>query len=155
MRHNIYLPDDLSQAVQEAGISLSAACQKALQQEVRKVQATKEAGSDLEEVAARLRGTRAEKEQRDYQQGYGLGVRWAKEEATEAELAWAAETAKEHWISLGINEDNSLLGFLEAELDLDFHQGGAWGTVGWRRDPFMIGLLGGAAEVHHRVTPLL
>ncbi len=154
-RVNVYLPDDLAEAVRETGIPVSAICQKALQQEVRKVQAQKEAGSDLEQVAARLKQTRADKEQRDYQQGFGLGVRWAKEQATEAELAWAAETAKEHWISLGINGDNSLLEFLEAELDLDFNQGGAWKTVAWRRDPFMVGLLEGAAEICRNVTPLL
>ncbi|SRR6266516_3440027 len=154
-RVNVYLPDDLAEAVHKAGISVSAICQKALEQEVRKVQAQKEASSDLEQVAARLKKTRADKAQRDYQEGYELGLRWAKEQAAEEELAWAAELAREHWISLGINGENSLLGFLEAELDLDFHQGGAWRTVGWKRDPFMIGLLEGAAEVYRKVTPLL
>ncbi len=155
MRHNIYLPDSLSEAARKAGVSLSAVCQRALEQEVRKVQATKQAGSDLEQVAARLRKTRADKEERSYREGNELGIRWAKKEATEAELMWAASTANDHWVSLGINRDNSLLGFLEAELGLDFHQGGAWQTVGWRRDPFMVGLLEGAAEVYRQVTALL
>jgi len=151
----IYLPDQLAEAVRDADIPLSAVCQKALDQEVHKVQASKEASSDLEQVAARLKQTRADKEQLDYGQGYELGVRWAKEKATEAELAWAAELAQERWISVGVHADNSLLRFLEAELDLTFNRGGAWRVELWQPDPFKAGLFEGAAEVYRQVTPLL
>jgi ATP-dependent Clp protease ATP-binding subunit ClpA len=54
---NVYLPDDLAEAVKEAGVPVSAVCQRALEQAVRRLTAIREvAGGDLEpgELAARL-----------------------------------------------------------------------------------------------------
>jgi ATP-dependent Clp protease ATP-binding subunit ClpA len=46
---NIYLPDDLAEAVREANVPVSAVCQRALEQAVRRVTAIREATlSDLE-----------------------------------------------------------------------------------------------------------
>jgi len=150
-RVNVYLPDELARAVRETDIAISAVCQAALEQEVRRVQATKQASSDLEQVAARLKQTRTDKEERDYQQGYELGIRWAKEEATEAELEWAAETASENWFSMGHDpEESSLWRFLEVETDDDYSRGGDF-----ERSPWLLGIFEGAAEVYRQVTPLL
>lgn len=54
---NVYLPDELAQAVKEAGVPVSAVCQRALEQAVRRVTAIREvAVSDLDDeaLAARL-----------------------------------------------------------------------------------------------------
>lgn len=40
---NVYLPDDLAEAVREAGVPVSAVCQRALEQAVRRVTAVREA----------------------------------------------------------------------------------------------------------------
>ncbi|MFB4317971.1 Clp protease N-terminal domain-containing protein [Actinomadura sp. 21ATH] len=55
---NVYLPDELAEAVKEAGVPVSAVCQRALEQAVRRVTAIREtasSGSDLQEAVANLR----------------------------------------------------------------------------------------------------
>jgi ATP-dependent Clp protease ATP-binding subunit ClpA len=54
---NVYLPDDLADAVKEAGVPVSAICQRALEAAVRRVTAIREAplgGADLADPAGRL-----------------------------------------------------------------------------------------------------
>jgi ATP-dependent Clp protease ATP-binding subunit ClpA len=54
---NVYLPDDLAEAVKEAGVPVSAICQRALEQAVRRVTAIRETAlGNLDEagLAARL-----------------------------------------------------------------------------------------------------
>ena len=155
-RVNVYLPDELARAVREAGIAISAVCQAALEQEVRKVQAAKEASSDLEQVAARLRQTRTEAEKRDYAEGFELGVHWAKEEATEAELEWAAETAGEQWVHLSIpGGEHSLLATFDEAFGTESEGPGLGEHLRIERSPWAVGLLEGAREVYRKVIPLL
>jgi ATP-dependent Clp protease ATP-binding subunit ClpC len=54
---NVYLPDELADAVKAAGVPVSAVCQRALEQAVRRITAIREAGLDDangETLAARL-----------------------------------------------------------------------------------------------------
>ena len=54
---NVYLPDDLADAVKESGVSVSAVCQRALEQAVRRVTAIRQTAlADLvaDDLAARL-----------------------------------------------------------------------------------------------------
>jgi len=54
---NVYLPDDLAEAVKEAGVPVSAICQRALEQAVRRITAIRQAGLDGangDTLAARL-----------------------------------------------------------------------------------------------------
>src|SRR6185369_3066570 len=54
---NVYLPDDLAEAVKEAGVPVSAICQRALEQAVRRVTAIRETALgelDDADLAARL-----------------------------------------------------------------------------------------------------
>lgn len=54
---NVYLPDDLAEAVKEAGVPVSAVCQRALEQAVRRVTAIRQgalADLDDDDMAARL-----------------------------------------------------------------------------------------------------
>ena len=56
---NVYLPDDLADAVRESGLPVSAICQRALDQSVRRMTAIREAtlgGLDPERLAERLPG---------------------------------------------------------------------------------------------------
>lgn len=43
---NVYLPDDLAEAVKDAGVPVSAVCQRALEQAIRRVTAVREISSD-------------------------------------------------------------------------------------------------------------
>lgn len=54
---NVYLPDDLAEAVKEAGVPVSAVCQRALEQVVRRLTAIREVaaiGLELDQIATRL-----------------------------------------------------------------------------------------------------
>lgn len=54
---NVYLPDELAEAVKKAGVPVSAVCQRALEQAVRRVTAIRETAlgtSDLDDLTARL-----------------------------------------------------------------------------------------------------
>ncbi|MER5319155.1 Clp protease N-terminal domain-containing protein [Streptosporangium roseum] len=54
---NVYLPDELAEAVKEAGVPVSAICQRALEQAVRRVTAIREtalSAPDLDDPTARL-----------------------------------------------------------------------------------------------------
>ncbi|WP_113700813.1 Clp protease N-terminal domain-containing protein [Nonomuraea lactucae] len=54
---NVYLPDDLAEAVKEAGVPVSAVCQRALEQAVRRITAIRQtalADLDLDEPAGAL-----------------------------------------------------------------------------------------------------
>jgi ATP-dependent Clp protease ATP-binding subunit ClpC len=54
---NVYLPDDLAEAVKESGVSVSAVCQRALEQAVQRVNLIRQTAlSDLdgEDLAARI-----------------------------------------------------------------------------------------------------
>jgi len=42
---NVYLPDDLAEAVKDAGVPVSAVCQRALERAVRRVTAIREIGT--------------------------------------------------------------------------------------------------------------
>ncbi|HZD98902.1 MAG TPA: type II toxin-antitoxin system CcdA family antitoxin, partial [Micromonosporaceae bacterium] len=43
---NVYLPDELAEAVKEAGVPVSAICQRALEQAVRRITAIRQAALD-------------------------------------------------------------------------------------------------------------
>ncbi|MEV7006250.1 Clp protease N-terminal domain-containing protein [Streptosporangium sp. NPDC051022] len=54
---NVYLPDELAEAVKEAGVPVSAVCQRALEQAVRRITAIRETGlsaPDLDGGSARF-----------------------------------------------------------------------------------------------------
>ncbi|MBP2707179.1 ATP-dependent Clp protease ATP-binding subunit [Microbispora sp. RL4-1S] len=54
---NVYLPDELAEAVKDAGLPVSAICQRALEQAVRRVTAIRETvvrGMDIDESSGRL-----------------------------------------------------------------------------------------------------
>ncbi|SNS16378.1 ATP-dependent Clp protease ATP-binding subunit ClpC [Streptosporangium subroseum] len=54
---NVYLPDELAEAVKKAGVPVSAVCQRALEQAVRRVTAIRETAlnaSDIDDLTARF-----------------------------------------------------------------------------------------------------
>lgn len=144
MRHNIYLPDDLSRSVQEARISISTVCQTALREEVRKVNAHGQVTADLESVVDRLRKTRSEDHARLEELGRREGICWARESATWRDLEElldndrpSLESGAWEWINEAARDEG-----LDAA---DTEPGG----------PFLDAFIKGAREVHDEVSPLM
>src|ERR671929_105843 len=79
---NVYLPDDLADAVRDAGVPVSAICQRALEQAVRRISAIRQtvldALSDADETAT------------------GPGLRFSVPAANAVELAVGEATAFGH-----------------------------------------------------------
>jgi ATP-dependent Clp protease ATP-binding subunit ClpC len=76
---NIYLPDDLAEAVKQAGVPVSAICQRALELAVRRVSAIREAVVGELDLAAQLTQLTARA-----QEAVTLGIARAREEAAPA-----------------------------------------------------------------------
>jgi ATP-dependent Clp protease ATP-binding subunit ClpC len=96
---NVYLPDDLAEAVKESGVPVSAICQRALDQAVRRVNAIRSAllsDTGPEDLAARLPNftERARATLR-------LAVRQAREQG-------APEVGTEHLLGGLLNEGGNL-----------------------------------------------
>jgi len=158
---NVYLPEKLAEDVRAAKVSVSPVCQRALQQEVRRVNAMKEATSDLEKVAQRLRSTEDEEEKERFELGQELGREWAREYASVSELESVyTDFHHEYWASWDLGEKHSLGIFLEDSEDPDLESLGY--DFRWVRergqlepDPLINGVIAGAAEVYEAVRPLL
>jgi ATP-dependent Clp protease ATP-binding subunit ClpA len=114
---NVYLPDDLAEAVKDSGVPVSAICQRALEQAVRRVTAIRSAvlgELSAEELAARLPNftERARTALR-------LAARRAREQG-------APEVGTEHLLAGVVNEGGNLalqvLRVLEIEPDRLIHE---------------------------------
>ncbi|MEU7987724.1 Clp protease N-terminal domain-containing protein [Streptosporangium canum] len=110
---NVYLPDELAEAVKEAGVPVSAVCQRALEQAVRRVTAIRETalGSpDLDDPTARLTHftdrTRA---------AVKLAVEQARAEG-------AAEVGTEHLLSGMLTEGGNLALHILRAMEIDPEQ---------------------------------
>jgi post-segregation antitoxin (ccd killing protein) len=106
----IYLPDPLAAEVKSPDIHVSAVCQRALEQEVRRVTARAAVTNDLAAVEARLRETIEEDGNQARDKGFAEGAAWAREVATFRELEAVAGLRESHWISTELPESlaNSL-----------------------------------------------
>lgn len=149
----IYLPDSLEEAVRAADISMSPICQHALQEEVRKVEAVKNATRDIERVASRLRGTIEEEAVEDRKEGFEWGADWARDIATFSELeAVVSRTYAEWW-------DNGPGGFIATSFEgvVEYLNSGDDGAFARKLDqePFVRGFVEGAETVYNEVRPLL
>ncbi len=140
---NVYLPDDLAEQVKRLAVPVSATCQHALTQEVRRMEALRTATTDIEATAKRLRGTVEEQDTEHRQDGLEAGTEWAKTYATWSELEdlvrWDGD--------IRLDDDHSLIGFMQHR---DYH-GIEFST--W--EPYWQGFLEGAEKVRETVRPLL
>jgi post-segregation antitoxin (ccd killing protein) len=149
----VYLSDELSAAARSYGISLSPICQLAIEAELRRCRAAKEARADLIAVATRLIRTKSEGHAQDFAGGFELGARWARDHATIAELDELEAMVRSGATSIVLDQDHSLPVFLTGQF--------------WHADPapaaftrlgegaFDRGVLAGAVEVFEAVQPYL
>lgn len=108
--------------------------------------------ADIERVANRLRATAEPSTLESYASGYDLGMQWASERATWRDLKTLAGQSREAWFKLHLKPNHSLIDFLAEE---------AWdceppaGSVKLGREPFVEGVVAGAAYVHDSVLSRL
>jgi Post-segregation antitoxin CcdA len=133
----IYLPDPLAGEVKSAGINVSAVCQKALEQEVRRMEARAAVTNDLAAVEARLRDTIDEEDKEEYDKGFAEGAAWARDVASFRELEDVAGLRETHWSSAQLPE--SLTNFLE------------WSSAHVEPGPTVDGVIDGAGTIYDAV----
>jgi post-segregation antitoxin (ccd killing protein) len=150
VKYSIYLPDDLAEQVKQLpdDVNVSAICQHALRRELARQQARREATSDLERVAARLKATIEDKENMEQERGAADGREWAREFATVEELEWITE---EFYPGSGgdFGGDSTIRDFVSAQEHQTVISVGHEDTAYWH------GFISGAREVFDAVRPLL
>jgi hypothetical protein len=88
----------------------------------------------------------------DGERGRLLGVQWARERATLEELEQVAAARGGDWTNLVLDADNSLVAYLQTVGAVpESHEG----PLALERDPFVEGVVVGAAEVFDEVRPHL
>src|ERR1700743_1265865 len=109
---NVYLPDDLADAVKEMGVPVSAICQRALEASVRRVTAIRQAA--LGEVSLDDPGGRLAHFTANARAAVGLGLRAAR-------AAGAAEVGTEHLLAglLAQGGNLAITGLTSMEVDLE------------------------------------
>lgn len=105
---NVYLPDDLYEAVKDAKVSLSPVCQRALQREVAMCTPV---GDNPTAVADRLWQTKLDEDEERYARGYATGASWAREVATYRELERMERYGRDSDFVFELDEAHSLVGF--------------------------------------------
>ena len=151
---NVYVSESLSARIREAGIAVSAACQRALEEEVRRVEAHRAADERVRRMAERFRSTRSEVRPDDTvreSEGYTAGMEWASNVATMHELASVA----------GARGDREVHVFRElGSLDQALANAGVGTDSETNRvlspdDPWSRGFLKACQEMWRRVQPLM
>jgi post-segregation antitoxin (ccd killing protein) len=144
----IYLPADLAAEAKAAKLSLSSIAQRAIREELTRMQAKHVATGDLEAVAARLRSTLDEEELMQEQEGRTDGATWAREYATAAELRWLVEHF-EPGRGGDFDHSHSITAFFSAK-DREHVT-----SVGHQDNAYWHGFVDGARGVLEAVEPLL
>jgi hypothetical protein len=167
---NVYLPDDLAEAVRASDVNVSQICQAALR-EVLDVKAEDQPVTyELLEIADRLRETaRFGDKPQLYGVGYDQGWLWAQRSATAHDLQllergdarsvdksddpWAIED----WESIDMELFDTLYEWYFDNIAPQFTDSSrADFTIQyWRRTPLLEGFVDGAMEIWKRVQPLL
>jgi hypothetical protein len=155
----IYLPDQLEEQVRAAGIPLSPICQRALEQEVKKVEMSKTATRGLKSVVRRLQSSKQDSNGPDYSLGKKAGVEWAREKASYRDLADLAEYALNHnWSRLEVRVGSEMadaISDLGDDLLPDDHDESKGRVIEVERNEALAGFVDGACQVWTEVRPLL
>lgn len=107
---NVYLPDDLAEAVKETGVPVSAICQRALEASVRRVTAIRQA--TLAEVPLEDRGGRLAHFTANARGAVGLGLRAAR-------ASGVAEVGTEHLLAGVLAQPGNLATIVLTSMEVD------------------------------------
>lgn len=87
---NVYVSDSLAERIRNTNIAVSSVCQRALEQEVRRMEALRTASDVAINIVERLRMNESRPDSDDSMresEGYEVGTRWARDVASSLELA--------------------------------------------------------------------
>lgn len=144
-RLNIYVPDDLAEEVREVELNVSRIAQEALMLELRR----RVPPADVRAVAERLRGTADPERRRKVEHFHGLGVSWARSDATLDELRdLVFESAT--WTHWDPGEGHSLRRFLDERAEWPDEV-----RIPLQHTPAIDAFIDGATAVWKDVAPLL
>jgi post-segregation antitoxin (ccd killing protein) len=151
---NVYVPDALAERIKAVGISVSPICQRALEEEVRRMEAQQRASAELLEVAARLRSTRPSPVLGDEEgaRGHETGLDWARNTASYEELSELAGLGTHGWTVLPVPGHHSLAPALCAEGYSPDADGSFELSV---QDPWVRGMVTACADVWREVEPVI
>ena len=153
---NVYVSEGLAKRVKAAGLSVSAACQRALEEEVRKVEAKKEADERVHRMAERFRehlGSSRPNDDAREADGYEAGLDWATNHASIAELSAVARMCDAGVVDVQAFRE---MGTLDAALaaagfDTDSE---TTRTLSWN-DPWGRGFMRASQQMWRQVQPLM
>ena len=143
------LLERIPRALEDDRINLAA------DQPVRETKGSRMTTIEKEDIVARLRKSRADEEQEEYEAGRHIGEQWAKRYASLSELESVAENAAENWISWTIGESNSLANALETNeetLERFGYRLRFVGNIHVESTPMFRGVVDGAMMVYEQVA---
>jgi hypothetical protein len=151
---NVYLPDELHDAVKEYGVSLSPVCQRALQREVNMRRLVARGG--LGAVADRLWQTKLDEDDAQFADGYAKGATWAREVATYRELERFSREAANPDFVFEIDQSHSFVGFeMKKAIGANYDAEPDFFTRYDSANAYARGVVTGAADIWNRVAGAL
>lgn len=158
---NVYIPEPLAKELKGLDINLSRVCQVALEREVRKAKAKREAKTLIDEAVIRLRAARKEFEE-EFREGHDVGTRWVAEKAGFRDLQWTMRLVESGMKSDFFQVDGSLLVSLNNHWGTDDEPMPFWQEIeqgtSYLADatrPFYQGVMTGIREMHDQIMPIL
>lgn len=142
----IYLPEALHAAVKAAEITVSPICQGALRKEVERMKMIEKADAEIKGVAARLRDSMNEVQERRYDVGIYYGMDWASVGADWDDLSELVNM-ESNWLNF---QSESVGDYLSVMEDPDLYN-----VVFGERNSFTYGFIEGAKRIYKKVLPLM
>ncbi|MFF8844557.1 hypothetical protein ACF08N_17890 [Streptomyces sp. NPDC015127] len=151
---NVYVPHTLAERIKAVGLSVSPVCQRALEEEVRRMEAQQKASAELLEVAARLRATRPEDglSGEEASRGHEAGLNWARTTATYEELSEVAGLGVHGWSVMPVPGDHTLAPALRAA---GYPQGADGAFELSIQDRWVRAMVSACADVWREVAPVI
>ena len=153
---NVYVSESLSARIRDAGVAVSATCQRALEEEVRRIDAQRAADERVRRMADRLRTLRITQRPDDDEResdGHTAGLDWATNVATIHELTEVVKAGEVGHFELPVGRDS---GSLERVLaDAGVPSDSETQRVVSTLDPWGRGFLQACQEMWHKVRPLM
>ena len=150
---NVYVSESLGKRIHEAGIAVSATCQRALEEEVRRVEATLVANERIRLMAQRLKAGFVSHRPDDLvreTEGHTVGVHWATNEASLTELSAVANATTP---DLLVNRQSGSLDLVLSEAG--FSTDSETNRTLSMDDPWGRGFLRACQEMWREVQPLI
>ena len=153
---NVYVPDALAERIRITGVSVSPICQRALEQEVRRVEAWQRANDVALRIAERFAAIQEDPDPDDVvreSEGYAAGTHWARDVASSQELAELGGVGIHGGTNVPVNRGQPVLYQIltEAGLSSDSETNRVLSTT----DPWGRGFLRACQDLWRQVQPLM